>query len=52
MRVTLKQELPSMTEWWTELPEGFVCPIPPSVGLIFVGREQVVSGRLANTSGS
>ena len=35
-----------------ELPEGFVRPIPPSLEPIFVGRGQVISGHLANTSGS
>ena len=31
-----------------ELPEGFACPISLSMGPILVGREQVISGRLAN----
>ena len=37
------------TKWWTELPEGFACPIPPSMGPIFAGRRRVISGRRANT---
>ena len=36
------------TKWRTELPEDFACPIPPSVGPIFAGRGQVISGHLAN----
>ena len=35
-------------KWRTELPEDFACPIPPSVGPIFAGRGQVISGHLAN----
>ena len=40
------------TKWQAELPKGFVCPIPPSMGLILVGRGQFISGRLANRLGS
>ena len=40
------------TKWRTELPEGFACLIPPSMGPIFAGRGRVISGRRANTFGS
>ena len=40
------------TKWWTELPEGFACPTPPSVAPISAGRGRVISGRLANRFGS
>ena len=40
------------TKWRTELPEDFACPIPPSMGPIFEGRGQVISGHLANRIGS
>ena len=36
------------TKWRTELPEDFACPIPASVGPIFAGRGQVISGHLVN----
>ena len=39
-------------KWRTELPEGFACPIPPSMGPIFAGRGRVISGRRANKFGS
>ena len=39
------------TKWRTELPEGFACPIPLSMGPIFEGRGRVISGRRANTFG-
>ncbi|CAH3191351.1 unnamed protein product [Porites evermanni] len=32
------------TKWWTELPEGFAYPIPPSLGPIFAARGQVILG--------
>ena len=40
------------TKWWMELPEGFAYPIPPSVGPIFAGRGQLISGFLVNRFGS
>ena len=40
------------TKWRTELPEDFACPIPPSMGPIFAGRGQIISGHLANRIGS
>ena len=57
MRATPNQEFPSIsvekkTKWQAELPKGFVCPIPPSMGLILAGRGQFISGRLANRLGS
>jgi len=36
----------------TELPEGFACPIAPSMGSIIAGRGRVISGRLVNSLGS
>ena len=39
-------------KWWTELPEGFAYPIPPSLGPIFAARGQVILGYLANRFGS
>ena len=39
-------------KWWTELPEGFAYPIPPSMGPIFAARGQVILGYLANRFGS
>ena len=36
----------------TELPEGFACPIAPSIGSIIAGRGRVISGRLVNSLGS
>ena len=36
------------TKWRTELPEGFACPISPSMGPIFAGRGRVISSRRAN----
>lgn len=38
-------------KWRTELPEDFAHPIPPSMGPIFEGRGQVISGHLANRIG-
>ena len=32
--------------------KGFVCPIPPSMGLILAGCGQFISGRLVNRLGS
>ena len=40
------------TKWWMELPEGFACPIPPSMGPILVGRRRVIPNHLANRFGS
>ena len=40
------------TKWRTELPGGFACPIPPSMGPIFAVRGRVTSGRLANRFGN
>ena len=40
------------TKWGMELPEGFACPIPPSMGQFFAGRGRVISGLLANWFGS
>ena len=40
------------TKWLTELPEGFACPIPASMGPIFAGRGRVISGLLADRFGS
>ena len=40
------------TKWQTKLPEGFACPIPPSMGPNFAGRGWVISGRLVNRFGS
>ena len=40
------------TKWRTEIPEGFLCPIPPSVRPIFGSRGRVIWGRLSNRFGS
>ena len=51
----IKKQILSMskeTKWWMELPEGFACPIPPSMGPIFVGRRQVIPSHLVNRFGS
>ena len=34
------------TKWRTTHSEGVACLTPPSIGLIFAGRGQVISGRL------
>ena len=39
------------TKWQTKLPEGFACPIPPSMEPNFARRGWVISGRLANRFG-
>ena len=41
-----------MKKWRMELPEGFACPILPSMGPIFEGRGLVISVRLAKRFGS
>ena len=41
-----------MTKWRMELPEGFACPILPTMGPIFEGRGLVISVRLAKRFGS
>ena len=46
----IKNYLPSTskkTKWWMELPEGFACLIPLSMGPIF-GKGRIILGCLAN----
>ena len=40
------------TKWWMELPEGFACPIPPSMGPIFVGRRWDIPNRFGSWFGT
>ena len=40
------------TKWRMELPGGFACHIPPSMGQFFAGRGRVISGHLANWFGN
>ena len=49
---TPNQVCQKKTKWRTELPEGFACPIPTSMGPIFAGRGRVILGLLADRFGS